>query len=533
MDKATAEIIKFFAEVARIKKGLGGDKVTWEWLEKYTGGDVYRIKIGTEIVGGITVKKLSNEESAKSEVFFVRFEGLAIAIKIPPVNMSLEDYLKAIKHDHVSAKAFEEFVPCLGAEVGLPLRLAFPKLKKTETDFLAELPQNPRWQRFLRMNGRLVFFMNLLKHPTFADELKKMHDQGAGMYDYLVSNIAFLRHVNGVEGFVRDHGEDQRNFFAKVESAYQRFNALIEGEIRKFNGQPGNKFIDIAGLFVKFICGMPLELPAELTFEVQEAISQLEADPYIGDVAMKLEGLIAVYLQRIHFKQRKSAIGCLCAKTLVLLSALHRVGWVHKDLKPGNAFVHKESGNEYGVPGFIDLETCAEIPGSANKFLAPNGTPQRSIIANYVRTQVLAEVYGEANLRTAFRFMDWYAALTMLFQIATARHLFEKTGAIFKPEILSLVTAERYLKLNAQEFREINARFWQEAKTEFERKIKEEEGRLREIEVDIKSPLVLEMFAEYFGKTKYAKYFAENVQTLNLYAVMRLMFARIESFCCQ
>ncbi|MFZ2630396.1 MAG: hypothetical protein WA081_23020 [Desulfosalsimonadaceae bacterium] len=502
-------IIRFFLDIFLLQSAVpdaGNWRKEYQLISSGSAPDrIYELRIssGMEVKSRrMSARLIGQSVESKSACYMITYDDFLV-IKIPPVPPAdFKTYLENIDVEqsisrHLSP-AVMSLAPSLSAILGrVPeiFKKINPNRNAGEEDYIRLLEKEPRYQRYLKIDGQFVFFMGLSQHAFFDQVIEKIHSEK----DRLRDEIIKTSHVfNDLVSFESLYGSGSETLFFRINDLNNRFNSKLDALFRPAADPPVVAdyekrewlFAALAGQHPQFAEDMPV---AGFSDKIHQLLSQviIENRETVEDYYSSVRACVRKKILDNH----RANIEMLIIKTLALLHHLKNQGIGIRDLKPDNILVagkknshqcHLSDPDAYDL-GLIDLETAVRFrinEGEEIRQPMLAGTPSYMTPSHLFCNHTLNDVF-EIKMPGIFHLQDWYAVTGIIFNIATGQRLFEKTAKLI-PEIIRVKT--RGINRNTSEIdmlKNASRIFWKAAEDECKQKLSDHRQRLENIHLSL------------------------------------------------
>jgi len=454
----------------------------------------------------MTIRQLGEEVESKSTCFKVIYDD-QLVVKIPPKPIQdFKKYLDQINNERNISSRLAPNVQCVFPTLSAIL-MKIPGLIDTrelsdtalEEKCIRLLTYTPRLQSYLKIKDSFVFFMNLSKNAFFNQVIEKIHEEKERVEKEIIKSTWVF---DNPEAFETVYGEGQHDIFFSTKRAYKDFEAKTDELLRKhkvFDSVPEYKkkewFFSILAKKEPDIeeKGFPDNFAAEARniFESIMIANQHTVHNY--------RKTIKTFVRKKIFETNKKNIEGLSLNILNLIYELKNQAVSVRDLKPDNIYLslktkgaldHFWDYESYSL-GLIDLETAIDFKPSDPEALGQPllaGTPSYMTPAHIFKNDILKTVFG-ANIHRILYMQDWFAALSMMFIVATGKMLFRKTAKLI-PQIMGMKKKAMALdKPLSKVFKRISSGFWTLAEEEFHAKLNDQKEKFSTLIFSLPKPI--------------------------------------------
>ncbi len=448
----------------------------------------------------MTITPLGPGNGNKSQCFYVIYDK-HLVVKIPPEPiLNLNEYIHQIKQQ---TEIVNKLAPmeCITPNISVILQLAKPipnaaelSLEALENFYLSLLEDNPKLEKFLKINDTFVFFMDLSKYYFLSQVISGLHNTEKAVRREISvdSDLIF-----DCSAFSHKYGHHWEALCFDLQKAYTQYEKVLKDQkimhnIVKDLSEKARKEFFVAHLLGKELKNFYTNLSRN---------SYAEINRILNNSFLKNETTTRNY--RILFKEsithdiftrNISKTGGIVTNLLKLLSQLGEKNVSMRDLKPDNILV---AGNPANYPlflssatdyqiGLIDVETSVDYESmEKGEPIQPilGGTPCYATPAHFFKNSLLKEMYDDVG--KILHFQDWYAVIAIIFFAITGERLFLRT-AHHVHQMVRTLQHENKQQGNLQRFyKDSSCLFWQIASNEFSHKILNYKKQLDSISITI------------------------------------------------
>jgi hypothetical protein len=513
-------IIQFFIDIFILQAG-SSDGGNWQGEYKRMPSGVspdmiYELSIrrGSDVkTRRMSIRRIGAIAENKSACYMVTYDDFLV-IKIPPAPLvDFDSYLKSIE---VEKQISEQLNPSvMSLSPGLSTILCkFPEISKrldqaeaaSEQEYTRLLKKEPQYQRYLKLGGQFVFFMELSQHAFFDQIIANIHNEKERVSEEINKNSHVFDDLAAFEGV---YGSGKDDIFGSINKLSKCFYLKLDDFLSRHFAEPVVAdyekrewlFAKLAGIHPEIIRN---ESVAEFADEIEQLLARVIDEN--RETVEKFLGHVRSCVRKKIFDNHRTKMETLIVKMLDVLYRLKDSGVAIRDLKPDNMLVagEREHGqyrlsdpDQYDL-GLIDLETAVAFKGAGDGLEAQPllaGTPSYMTPSHLFCNAVLNEVF-EINISVVFYLQDWFAATGIIFSLATGQRLFEKTARLL-PEIVRV--KNRGLKRNDPEtemLKNVSRIFWKTAADEFTEKIRSNSLQLRNLHLSLPDRIIELFHAE-------------------------------------
>ncbi|RJP84085.1 MAG: hypothetical protein C4518_19455 [Desulfobacteraceae bacterium] len=507
------QIIEFFLSLFKLQcknPNPGSQSQEYQLLTQGPGKDeIYELRVRSGVeweTRRMSICQLSEMVESKSTCFKVIYDDQMV-IKIPPRPFTdFNKYMAYINNERHIVSQLTPAITCLSPSLSAILNkvpeLKFPEI--TEDDALEEkyiklLTTHPRLQRYLKIGDGFVFFMQLATSSFFNQVIEKIHDK-TRIQSEMLHITGIFEDIYAFEALYGTHYDD---IFFKINGLYNEYKKIIDILLPQHDNYDAVPAYKKQEWFYCKLAGEKLDLESSpLSDGFSEDLNQL-IDILMEDkeaAVFQYRSITEKYIHKKVFDNNRKSIEGLILNILNLLLNLKNQQVAIRDLKPDNIFI---SGNTdtadsfLGNPdvytlGLIDLETAVHLhasdpdrmkqPPLAGTF--PYMTPHHLFLNKSLRA-----LFGKEICRILYM-QDWYAAIGMMFNVATGKILFVKTARMMQKifEIKKKAALEK--QPLAGVLKSISWNFWNTASNECHQKIALHNDKLSQLHIALPEPVV-------------------------------------------
>jgi serine/threonine protein kinase len=442
-----------------------------------------------------------------------------IVVKIPPSPIKdFKDYVRRIREETaIVAKLapIECIIP--GISVILKKISAFPDgtgvaLETLEEKYVHWLEVNPKFQDYLKVGDAFVFFMDLSRYYFLSRVMESLHDVENQIHKEIAADVDAVWNYLGFES---KYGDCDDSICFNLQNLYKQFDAEVRPVLKtsgqaKSMGETQKKMLFLSHLVGKDSKENYRGLSDQLVQQVNFPLSKIKAENV--DVAETYGRLVKEGIRRRMFNRNKPQMEGMITNLLVLLASMGEKKVAMRDLKPDNLIVAGDPANypaflfsaeDYTI-GLIDVETAVDFETRENKELPQpylGGTPLYATPSHFFLNVVLNDVYSD--LPRILYLQDWYAMAGIIYELATGKRLFRKTGGKVHGFMRTIQSALAERREISEVYKEISHMFWTSAKEEFDKKIGKSEKLIKSLNAEIPED-IKQWFEVYVREKKVA-----------------------------
>lgn len=507
------QILEFFISIFRLhckNPNPGPQSQEYRLLPPGPAGEeIYELRVRSGIdweTRRMSISQLSETVESKSTCFKVIFDD-QVVIKIPPRPFTdFNKYLDYIKNERHIVSQLSPAISCLSPSLSAILNkipeIRFPEDLDEDTleeKYIHLLTSHPRLQRYLRIGDGFVLFMRLAKSAFLNQVIEKIHDKSQARNEML-HNAGIFEDIYAFEAL---YGTDYDDVFFKINGLYHEYKKIIDILL------PQYEFCENVPAYKKqewFHCKLVEEkldlgdIPSseDLSEDLNQMIDILLEEKEAA--VFQYRSITEKYIHKKIFDNNRKNIEGLTINLLQLLRHLKHQAVAIRDLKPDNIFI---AGNSNGTDGFIndpdtyslgliDLETAVHLrPDALDQMKQPllAGTFPYMTPHHLFPNSVLRALYQDDTCRVLYM-QDWYAAVGMLFNVATGRTMFVKTARMMQKVFDIKKKAVREKKPLAAVLKSINWNFWSAAAAECYQKTALHKDKLNHMHLLLPEPVI-------------------------------------------
>ncbi len=496
-----ADVEALFLELFREKIGApAGAPVQVVPLTKHVPGGkrVVELKIkheGAWRARRMTIAPIGENTGSRSQCFYVIFDTHMV-VKIPP---------KPINN-------FDEYTALVRAEARIKRKLAprvcvIPNfsviLTKTriyhgagslaadnlEEEYIRWLKLSENYQRFLKVGGSFVFFMDLARYYFLGHVTESFHR----------ADKVFEKEISSDAGLLTDSGQFEAKYGASGRELWPDINRLYENFKSELTAKVNEKDYlsdwHIQSWFLANLAGLvPQNTAVKMSRRLDEDLTdRLQSfGQERTEIGHRYRQLLGYHTRDRLFSRNRPMMGAMATNLLELLEWLEKNRVAMRDLKPDNLLVAGDpssyphflkSAKSYTI-GLIDLETAVDYgSGSALTMSQPQlgGTPLYGTPSHFLSNKLLQSFHKD--LAQIFVLQDWHAVIAIVFEVITGEKLFPRTAREIRNLIGKMMRAAAGKDDLKSAYAQFALEFWRLAELEFNDRVPAAAGQLEAVEV--------------------------------------------------
>ncbi len=517
------QIIDFFLNLFKLQcknPNPGSNALEYALLPSGSGPDeIYELRVRSGAqweTRRMSICQLGDTVESKSTCFKVIYDD-QLVIKIPPKPFTdFKKYLAYISNEHHIVNQLTPAIHCLSPSLSAILNmvpdLSFPSETDTklEDKYIHLLTSHPRLQKHLKIGKGFVLFMSLSRSTFFNQMIDKIHDKTRAQNEMLKNTSIF----EDIYAFEALYGNQYDDVFFKINNLYHEYGKIIDILLPQHENYEAVPVYKKQEWFYFKLAGEKLEIDGnELSDIFSEDLNQL-LDILMEEkeaAVIQYRGISEKYISKKIFDNNRKSIEGLIINILSLLYHLTNQDIAIRDLKPDNIFI---AGNFDGADNFlnnpeafslglIDLETAVHLdhddPAKMRQPLLA-GTFPFMTPHHLFKNKNLYKLFGKETSRVLYM-QDWYAAIGMIFNVATGRTLFVKTAKLMQKIFEIKKTAVKEKKSLPDTLKSISWIFWSTAAMECHKKIKIHLDKFSNLNIKLPEP-VIEMLKDELQNEK-------------------------------
>jgi serine/threonine protein kinase len=551
--KEREKIVEFFLNLYSLQlKGTDQTSKSFKLINPNQNPTFFRYELKLKISGKwisrlMGIMPIGEETGRKSQCFKVIYDDIMV-VKIPlnPIK-DFEKYIDAIRNERKIAQKLQPEIECIVPEVS-PVLKKIPSFfqgmcwvpEEIEDKCIERLTHFPKFQNYLKIDGKFVFFMDISRYSFLIQHLDNIFNLDQKIKQEIIKHPDF---ITNFQKFEERYGVENTPVWLQMNQVFQDYQITTDSLVRKSGLLIAVPDYKKKQWFLTYLAGNKIipddsklsdDFLKELNFTLLKFKSQHIA------VFRDYKKTVKTYVEKEMFLQSKIRISGIVSCILRLLALLNEKKVAVRDLKPDNIFVVENSAKilistaqrQDVMIGLIDLETGISIDETRIKKLEqplPGGTPSYATPSNFVPNELLEEVFN--NVARILHLQDWHASLCMIYSTVTGTSLFQHS----KNLLYELVKSSQKMQDKKDDFvivfKNINCLFWDSAQNEFTKRIFQKEKYLKEIEVVLPSETCV-MFLEELKNLKirsndrnqWIVVFKSQSKKINAYNILIFMF---------
>jgi serine/threonine protein kinase len=463
------------------------------------------------------IMPIGEETGRKSQCFKVIYDDILV-VKIPlnPIK-SFEKYIDAIRNERKIARKLKPEIECIVPEVS-PVLKKIPSFfqgmcwipEEVEDKCVERLKHFPKFQDYLKLDGKFVFFMDISRYSFLIQQLDNFFNLDQKIKQEIIKHPDF---ITKFQKFEERYGVENTTVWLQMNQVFQDYQIKTDSLVTKHGFLEAVPDYKKKQWFLTYLAGKKIipddsrisdDFLKELNFTLLKFKSQYFAvfHDYVKTVKS--------FVEAETFLQSKIRISSIIAGILKLLALLNEKKVAVRDLKPDNIFVAEDStkiltstAQQQGVMlGLIDLETAVSIDETKIKKLEqplPGGTPSYATPSNFVPNELLEKVFDDVP--RVLHLQDWHASICMIYLAVTGISLFESSKNLLHELVKTFQKMQGKNDDFVAIFKNKNCVFWDSAQNEFSKRISQKEKHLKKIEVVLPFE-ICEIFLDELKKLK-------------------------------
>jgi serine/threonine protein kinase len=466
----------------------------------------------------VGVEKLGAGEGSKSKCYKVFYDDVLV-VKIPqhPI-ATYEEYIEQLSAERSIAKELKPEIKSIVPGVStimkrVPLFLEKMELYSDDKNYfdsdafedrcIARLKVMSSFQKYLKIDGSFVFFMDISQYQFLHDFIRSLHNVEENVQEEILKRSDL---VCEFQKFEEKFGLDRIPVWLKINDAFKFYENRVGELIEKHHLKDLIQHYETRSWFFYFISGKKQELHGKIrkTSTDREILARLER--FEDDLFQDLNNLeeerkhdidayyatVAEFSEKAWFRQNSLHMSCLISGLVQLLALLRKKGVAFRDLKPTNILIADDKSrlsggkNKTASLGLIDFENTVFFSKYRGRFIDQpllGGTLSYATPSNFADNTLLKALYKDVS-RT-LHLQDWQACLCMIFLIVSGERLFENTRLVLF-ETLRMMKNTFFFGMSTEEsFENFSRLFWETAFIEFLNKVETNQFRLDSIEISI------------------------------------------------
>jgi serine/threonine protein kinase len=551
--KEREKIVEFFLNLYSIQlKGSDQTSKSFKLINPNHDSTFFRYELKLKLSGKwisrlMGIMPIGEETGRKSQCFKVIYDNIMV-VKIPlnPIK-DFEKYIDAIRNERKIAQKLQPEIECIVPEVSVVLK-KIPSFfqgvcwvpEETEDKCIERLTHFSKFQDYLKLDGKFVFFMDISKYSFLIQHLDNIFNFNQKIKQEIIKHPDF---ITNFQKFEERYGVENTPVWLQMNQVFQDYQRTIDSLVKKpgfFKAVPDYKK---KKWFLTYLAEnkiIPDDSQLSDDFLKELSFTLLKFKSQYLSVFRDYVKTVKAYVEKEMFAQSKIRISGIVACILRLLALLNEKKVAVRDLKPDNIFVVENSTKiltsmaqrQVMMIGLIDLETGISIDETNISKLEqplPGGTPSYATPSNFVPNELLEEVFS--NVARILHLQDWHASLCMIYLTVTGTSLFPHS----KNLLYELVKSSQKIQDKKDDFvvvfKNKNHLFWDSAQNEFTKRIFQKEKYLKEIEL-VLPPETSDMFLEELKNLKiqskdrnqWIEVFKSQSKKISAYNILVFMF---------
>jgi len=499
-------VVEFFLNLYKIQIQAPHDaRKVFKLKEQRRGAEyTYELRInryGRWLSRPMGILPIGEETGKKSTCFKVIYDDVLV-VKIPrtPIH-DFEKYIEVIGNERKITNTLHPDIKCIVPAVSSFLK-KIPSFfegmhwvpEEVENKCIERLKQFPRFQDYLKIEGKFVFFMDISQYSFLAQILDNIFNSGQKIKHEIVKHPDFLLKF---QKFEERYGIDNASVWLQMNNIFQKYQIEIDSVLKTHRLDTEVYNYRRRQWFLTYLAEQELVaddclISDDFFFDLNQTLAKLRS--LHGTVFRDYRNTVEAYIKKEAFKQAHLQICELVAAVLKLLTLLREKKVSVRDLKPDNIFltVNSPDISTAFAPkqkvhlGLIDLETSVSIHVTKLKKLEqplPGGTPSYATPSNFVQNIVLEKLFKDVP--RIFHLQDWHACISMIYFTITGEVLFSRTKNLLYNFVNVVQNMQGDTTAVLSLFKEQNRLFWKSAQIEFGAKIGKKQELLSAIEVAV------------------------------------------------
>jgi hypothetical protein len=497
------QIVKFFLDIYKHQLRLLKDSPAEFRLvdpHSFAPNYIYELramKDGDWQARRMTIGPIGEDTGSRSKCYYVIYDH-HLVIKIPPVPIhDLKEYMEILKKERriVNRLSMKE---CIIPNASVILQLIQPFTRKedfppekSEDDYVKLINIFSELQRYLKIDDKFVFFMDLSQYYFLGHIVRTFHDPDKNIHDEISA------HADLVGDYLKfDESDSHENIpcFLEIERLYTQYTSELKNLLPQF-GMPTFPprdqikkwfFIHLAG---NRVTQVNQGSNPECIVELNNLVDRIFAEH--SEAIQSYRQHLRKSINHAAFRKNKSYMEGIITNLMELLAHLQRKRVAMRDLKPDNLLV---AGRRDNYPGFlaypeefkiglIDVETAVILsPPGTNAIEQPplGGTPRYASPSHFFPNSVLRRIYDDVPM--ILHLQDWHGIIAIIYRVVTGLPLLERAATS-----LTAIPREtgKYRGRELEHYHRTNRTFWNIAANEFTEKLSQHQETFRSLNVVI------------------------------------------------
>ncbi|MDM8515068.1 hypothetical protein QUF76_02625 [Desulfobacterales bacterium HSG16] len=498
-------ILRFFLNLYKTQSGTDTGEYLSTTIDNFDPTSSYNLRVQKYEEWKsrrVSIAPLGDGSGSKSKCFKVIYDEVLV-VKIPPVPIkSFDQYLECIETERRIVDKLSPDIVCIIPNVSTILKRIPPFSRDIELapevfekKCIERLKKDPYLQNYLKIDDSFVFFMNLTKYSFLSNVIDKLHDISQDVAEEILSHTDILQDLILFEDKFGSAGE---SLFYKINEVYGFYNKEVNRLAGRIGNLPAVSASQTIEWFLSLMIGKMMKEDDSSQYSSQfiqkmKIMSKQVLTKYRKEIE-EYRRTMTTYVRQKKFIQNKSIFEGLITNILEMIGDLKNKCVAIRDLKPDNLFVVGDweknplllaSHGSYSL-GLIDFETSVSFDTKYDvKIDQPllAGTPSYSTPSHLFENTLLEKIYKD--LPRILFFQDWQAVTNMIYNVATGKHLAQKTGRVLPETMRTMRITMKEGKPLPDVYIRSNGKFWREAANELKEKLKNSKADLKSIQVVI------------------------------------------------
>jgi hypothetical protein len=500
--KGPEEIAQYFLSLYKYQLGVSENAHSESRLTDHQSlgaHDTYELRVRIKrdwTARRMTIGRLGEGSGSRSACFFVIYDDYrVIKFPYPPVR-SFSKYIEILRKQKRISESLAPKI-CIIPKVSPVLRIIhpFPDIDGLSSEALEEkyimwLGAFSNYQKYLKIDGSFVFFMDLSEGHFLSHIIEQLHDTQARMVKEITEHHKIIWDAGEFE-----HRYGWENLSLRLDA--QRVYNTCETEVRALlvhSAVPSSVLpYQIQKWFMTHLAG--LEIPPDESGLTPRFVAELNRlmKKILGQhskMVSTYRKAVRRYVRDTTLTRYREQVEGIITNLLVLLAWLGEKRVAIRDLKPDNLWAAGVPGKyplfltsveEYEI-GLIDLETAVDFEAKTNEDIDQpllGGTPFYATPSHFFENNILA--FAFRDLANIFHLQDWHATLCMIYHLVTGDQLFYETSKLLfsMSGMIHKANAEKQNLIEV--IQHVSKMFWSSALKEFDTKIRRNQKALESV----------------------------------------------------